>query len=261
MGQREMAIRITLLIIICILFWSPRLIAEVPHQFKNGEVADANDINENFSFLDKKLESVQNNQNSSTDSELHEYTRDQVQVEPGHTFNVSGESYVVIGYPVADVGTKERILLLLPVLTCDQNSAPSSCNSSKPSQSIRVSHTGNVSIDKNFEVNGYPASINIEDRRTYKNHLERDSDSDGYIAKWTVQERQFANVSLFINESWVSFNLDLPRYDKNIQDKTISDFKASYQNVIDWSKAEEHTINVKDIFKLINRINIQSLNK
>ena len=235
------------------------MIAEVPHEFQNGEVADANDINENFSFLSEKLESIREDESSSTTSEIHGYTRNEVQVNPGHTFKVSGEAYIVVGYPIVDVGTKERVLLLLPVATCDQSDSPTTCNSSKPSQSVRVSHSKDHNITKDFEINGYPASIGITEIRTYKNHLERDSTSGEYMAKWTVLERQYVSISLLINESWVSFDLDLPSYKSDIQNKTISGFKASYQNDINWPEVENHSIELEAISQLIDRINIQKI--
>ena len=251
--------RITQFIIICLLFWSPCLIAEVPHEFKNGEVADANDINENFSFLSKRLELIREDESSSATNDIHDYTRNEVQVNPGHTFKVSGESYVVVGYPIVDVGTKERVLLLLPVAICDQSDSPITCNSSKPSQSVRVSHSKNHNIDKDFEINGYPVSIGITETRTYKNHLERDSTSSEYVAKWTVLERQYLSVSLFINESWVSFDLDLPSYQSDVQNKTISGFKSNYQSEIDWPEVEKHLIDVEAIAQIIDRINVQKI--
>lgn len=46
------------LLLVISLYWATLAMADVPYTFENGQVADADQINANFSDLDNRIDSV-----------------------------------------------------------------------------------------------------------------------------------------------------------------------------------------------------------
>jgi len=219
--------------------------ADVPYQFSNGEVADANEVNANFNYLDERLDSLASDQDQAHEKPepTHEYSRNPIDTTPGERFTIAGEEYTSTEVPFVDPSSGKRYTLLIPLRS--------------PEFRVSVTHTTDP-IGGQFSIDGYSASIGaFADRWTY-----RASSSGDNTPYWEVEYWERTDLSIQVGDVQVFTSIDLPgtTVTRNTLDKTeLSEFQDSYVGVVDWGAVSEHRLDTQAMEAILNRIHIREL--
>ena len=219
--------------------------ADVPYQFSNGQVADANEVNANFSYLDERLDSLASDQDQAHEEPepTHEYSRNPVATTPGERFTIAGQEYTSTEVPFIDPSSGKRYALVMPL--------------SSPSFRVSVSHITEP-LEEQFLINGYSASIGSSaDRWTYRASLNADD-----TPYWEVQYWERVDLSIQVGDARLFTSIDLPgtTVTRETLDKTeLSEFKDSYAGVVDWGAVSEHRLDTQAMEAILNRVHIREL--
>jgi len=107
-------------IFIVSLFSCILLLAEVPHTFVSGEAAKASEVNENFTFLNNKVNSIENNSSVTGTSsnyipDLHGITYQKKSSSIGETITIENKDYIMTAIPFKEFGTGDKYYLKIPI--------------------------------------------------------------------------------------------------------------------------------------------------
>jgi hypothetical protein len=75
--------------------------ADVPNTFVNGQVANADEVNDNFSDLDGRVSSLEDAAGGSPAGGRTDYIRNKRNTNPGDTVTIGKLSYIVARFPIA----------------------------------------------------------------------------------------------------------------------------------------------------------------
>ena len=241
--------------------------ADVTYTFKNGEVADANKINKNFSDLDARIASLKAQVNSQSNNGANGYTSNyehpanfhdvpikaKKATSAGDKFVVGGKEYVIVATPIVGFHDGSRHILYSPATVCDEGFA---CSEEgvyeyfnqfyQPTTSVYedsqkygdVYETSNVSQDQRFQVRG-------------------GTGGDAALVSLTSSYR-FA-VSLTVKGSVHHLSYSIPVIGgKNITD-VASNGDADYTNDFDWDDFEFGVPDLEVAAELLSLIRIEAL--
>jgi len=219
--------------------------ADVPYQFSNGEVADANEVNANFNYLDERLDSLASDQDQAHEKPepTHEYSRNPIDTTPGERFTIAGEEYTSTEVPFVDPSSGKRYTLLIPLRS--------------PEFRVSVTHTTGPHRRAVFNRRILRFHRGFADRWTY-----RASSSGDNTPYWEVEYWERTDLSIQVGDVQVFTSIDLPgtTVTRNTLDKTeLSEFQDSYVGVVDWGAVSEHRLDTQAMEAILNRIHIREL--
>ncbi|MBB3048969.1 hypothetical protein FHR99_003243 [Litorivivens lipolytica] len=232
--------------------------AGLPHTFRNGEVADANHVNENFQALDRRIGSLESAASStgsgSTQQTHHPYTRNAIATNIGDVITINGAEFVIVGHPFIDFKDNSRHILKFPVGTCQ--GADFFCTGSVKAHSLNTYHAFEPPAQQ-FTIDGYPAMVSLFENRTYSAVAHRNSSTNQYEHRYRVTDSLSASISLGIGDTTVLVGIPhaLFRIDRQAQTLVVTD-DADYRDEIDWAAVEGHAINFNELHKFFDYISV-----
>jgi len=91
----------------------------VPHTFQDGTPAEASEVNENFDALADGVNAqdvrIKNVENVASVNPAHTFTYTKNDQEAGYEFQVGGENYRLVDFPVYEYSTGDRYVVRLPL--------------------------------------------------------------------------------------------------------------------------------------------------
>ena len=124
--------------------------ADVPYVFKDGDTIRAEEINENFSFLNSAVDSSSGEgDNTANLGGSENYTYERINLEPGQEIEVLGQTHRIRQLDTLGFKTHKLFTIKFPT------------SAYLPYTSERRDGGANWGYGYNNEISGYPANINV----------------------------------------------------------------------------------------------------
>ena len=182
------------------------VLADIPNTFVSGGVAKAIEINENFTYLDNKIDSLENNASIVTGYDFcpnkHTVTYQKKVALVGDIITLGTIKYTVIAVPFKEFGTGDHYYLKIPV---DLARTYYHNFSFKHKEST-------LGLPADLYISNYPVKVTfIQD--SWQINISKNNSTN--FLSLTQKYRVFGYLNICINET--SIELSSPQYIEEVQ--------------------------------------------
>ncbi len=242
-------------------------LAQLPHSFKNGEVADADEVNANFTYLENEVKKLAAKTDAWAAQNPHPYTPQPRSTNIGDEVTINGMKFVIVGMPFVDFADGSRHILKYPAASCQSGKSSQPCQSPYfTSTTVSTSHI-NAPMTSNFTVSGYPARFTPYESRSYRGTFYYNYTTKQTEPEFTVSESINAtNIQIMVGETYLSFYSPLTAGPDDDSFSSIIHQRgpqhtadADFSDEIDWNAVRNHQLPHDTIYQFVDYVEVIDL--
>lgn len=240
--------------------FSMNALAELPHTFKNGEVADADEVNANFKYLNDEIKKVADKPNEYLSSAVHPYSRQPISANIGDIVEINSRKFIIVAVPFIDFGDGSRHAVKFPAPYCEQQHTTQTCELPNfHGVYLNTSHIKTPLVG-NITVSGHPATVVPSEGMSYRYQSTYDYSTQQRNHTFSIEEQVTpGHISIQVGETRLSMGAGMyysqgsPQYNSvKHQNMLLNTVDADFTDDINWDLIQQHKLDHQEIYRYLD---------